>query len=163
LNKKNVAMSYIKYEIEIVTRHKVELVGWPSSIQFASPSVIGTIADLRMLRSALHAGECKWVTQSQGQQVAYAEKLAARVAGGESLVRKRKERSDKGKKKSGKKNGTRKQVADVNVADDSPNTEQPKKKRQRTSHKAQAVAERQVPPTQFKSREFLSTDDDESM
>jgi hypothetical protein len=158
LNKKNVTMSYIKYEIEIVTRHKVELLGWPPGIQFASPSVIGTIADLCMLRSALRTGECKWVVQTRGQQVAYAKKLAARVAGGESLVKKRKERSDKGKKKSGKKNQARKRAADDDAAPDSE--EQPRKKRKVTSHKA--AAERQLPPTQFKSREFLSSDDDET-
>lgn len=145
-------MSYIKYEVEIVTSHKVELVGWPPSIQFASPSVIGTIADLRTLRSALRAGECKWIAQTQTQQIAYAEKLAARVAGGESLVRKRKEQSDKGKKKCGKK---RKQAVDDDEAHDSPDTEQPKKKRQR-----KAVAKRQLPPSQFKSSEFITSDDE---
>lgn len=154
-------MSYIKYEIEIVTRYKIELVGWPPSIQFASPSVIGTIADLRMLRLALHAGECKWVAQSRGQQVAYAEKLAARVAGGELLVKKRKERSDKGKKKRGpgKNNGTRKQAVDDDASVAHDTEEQPKKKRQRTSHKT--VAAKQLPPTQFKSREFITSTDDE--
>ena len=84
-------MSYIKYEIEIVTRHKVELVGWSQSIPFASPSVIGTIAALRLLRSALRVGDCKWVVQTKRQQEAYAAKLAARVAGRETLARKRKE------------------------------------------------------------------------
>jgi len=50
-------------------------------------------------------GDCKWVVQSQRQQVAHAEKLAVKEAAGGLVEKKRKERSDKGKSraKGGKK------------------------------------------------------------
>jgi hypothetical protein len=41
LNIKNVSMSYMKYDCDIVSKYKVELLGWPTSIKFANPSEIG--------------------------------------------------------------------------------------------------------------------------
>ena len=81
-------MCYVNYEIDIVTKHKVELVGWPASIKFANPSEIGTIEDIRKLRQALKVGECKWISQSRGQQAAYAQNLARKAASGEQVVKK---------------------------------------------------------------------------
>ncbi|KAF8226330.1 hypothetical protein L208DRAFT_1302540, partial [Tricholoma matsutake] len=96
-HQRNISMSYIKYECDIVTKYKVELLGWPIAVKFANPSEIGTVGDIRQLRQALKVGECKWVAQSRWQQVDHAEKLAAREAAGEPGIKKRKERSDKGK------------------------------------------------------------------
>ena len=87
----------MKYEQEIIIKHKVELVGWPMSIKFANPSDVGTVSDIQRLFQALKTGECKWIMQSWGQQAAYAEMLTGKVAAGEQVVKKRKERSDKGK------------------------------------------------------------------
>jgi hypothetical protein len=39
-------MCYVRYEQDIITKHKVELVGWPTSIRFANPSDIGTVDDI---------------------------------------------------------------------------------------------------------------------
>jgi hypothetical protein len=52
-------MSYLKYERNIVTKYKVELVGWPLTIKFASPSKIGTVDEIHRLRQALKDGDCK--------------------------------------------------------------------------------------------------------
>ncbi|KAF8237874.1 hypothetical protein L208DRAFT_1244996, partial [Tricholoma matsutake] len=105
LNLKNIGMSYMKYKQDIVVKYKVELCRWPTMIKFANPSEIGTVNDICKLRQALQAGECKWVAQSRRQQEAYAEKLTGKEASGETVVRKRKERLDKGKtqNKGGKK------------------------------------------------------------
>jgi hypothetical protein len=43
LNLKKVAMCYVKYEHDIISKHKVELVGWPSDIKFANPFEIRTV------------------------------------------------------------------------------------------------------------------------
>ncbi|KAF8219706.1 hypothetical protein L208DRAFT_1210884, partial [Tricholoma matsutake] len=83
LNLKNIGMSYVKYEQDIVVKYKVELCGWPTMIKFDNPSEISTVNNIRKLHQALQAGECKW--------------LAMKEAAGETVVRKRKERSDKGK------------------------------------------------------------------
>ena len=97
MNLKNVGMCYVKYDQNIVAKHKVELVGWPASVKFANPSEISNVDDIRKLHHALNIGECKWIVQSQGQQAAYAEKITRKVAAGELVVKKRKQRSDKGK------------------------------------------------------------------
>lgn len=46
LNFKSVGISYRKYEFNIVSKHKVKLVGWPSAIKFANPSEIGTMDNI---------------------------------------------------------------------------------------------------------------------
>ena len=94
-------MNYVNYDIAIVEKHKVELVGWPTRIPFANPSAIGTIGDIRTLRGALTAGECKWIVQSKRQQGVHAAMLKTKRDSG-VVVGKRKQRSDKGKKRAHK-------------------------------------------------------------
>lgn len=168
LNLKNVMMSYVKYERDIVAKHKVQLLGWPTTIKFANPSEIGTIDDIRKLRLALRGGDCKWVVQSKRQQVAHAENLAAREAAGDPGVKKRKERSDKGKTRgkgnenaaaagSGEKGGkrTRDDNNDGNGGSDNGDDERPRPKKKRKS--AVTSAARKLPPAP-KSRPFIDTD-----
>ena len=95
---KSINMNYVKYNITIINKHKVELVGWPSCILFANPSAIGTIGDIQTLQGALTAGECKWIVQSKCQQCVHATMLKTKCDSGE-VVGKRKQRSDKGKKR----------------------------------------------------------------
>lgn len=83
--------------MDIVSKHKVELLGWPTSIKFANPSEIGNVEDIQKLHQALRARECKWVVHSQAQQASFTEKLSRREAAGEQVEKKRKQRSDKGK------------------------------------------------------------------
>jgi hypothetical protein len=90
-------MCYVKYNWDIVTKHKVKIVRWPEAVKFANPSEIGTIDEIWKLRQALKVGDCKWVAQSRRQQAAHAEMLAVKVATSEVVVKKRKQRSDKGK------------------------------------------------------------------
>ena len=75
-------MCYVKYEQDIISKHKVELVGWPAAIKFSNPSEIGTVEEIRKLRQALKVGDCKWITQSRRQQAAYAAMLAAKLGSG---------------------------------------------------------------------------------
>jgi hypothetical protein len=46
VKEKAVNMNYINYNVAIVEKHKVELVGWPATIPFANPSMIGTVGDI---------------------------------------------------------------------------------------------------------------------
>ena len=98
-------MCYVKYKQDIVSKHKVELVGWPAAIKFSNPSEIGTVEEIRKLHQALKVGDCKWIAQSRRQQAAYVAMLAEKEAAGERVVKKRKERSDKGKTRAGAKSG----------------------------------------------------------
>ena len=186
LNLKNVAMCYKKYERDIVTKHKVELVGWPATIKFANPSDIGTVEDIRKLRQALKVGECKWIVQSRGQQAAYAEVLARKVAAGEQVAKKRKERSDKGKprakggtkaaqaSKSGQssKRGTQgkkhtgDKVGEPSVSEDDDDSgdneipKQPPRKKRKYTAAGKARAEKKLPPA-LKSKFIVNTDDED--
>jgi hypothetical protein len=99
LKKKNVVMNYVNYETAIVEKYKVDLVGWPATIKFANPSAIGTVDDIRALRNALKTGECKWIIQTKRQQAMHAEMLKNKREAGVAIGKKRKERSDKGKKR----------------------------------------------------------------
>jgi len=170
-------MCYVKYDQDIVTKHKVELVGWPASIKFANPSEIGNVDDIRKLRQALKVGECKWIVQSRGQQAAYAEKIARRVATGEQAAKKRKQRSDKGKPRGSKggKNaagqngkGARKHTGngepgeseDGSENDNSEGPRQPPKKKQKVNAAAKARIRKKLPPAP-KSKAFIVDTDDE--
>lgn len=175
LNLKNVGMCYVKYDQNIVTKHKVELVGWPASIKFANPSAIGTVDDIRKLRQALKAGECKWIVQSRGHQAAYAKKLAKKIATGKLVVKKRNRRSDFGSKrvsKGGKKTsgqsgkGARKRTGDSEPGESEEDTDndneesrQPPKKKQKVGAAAKAHIQKKLPPAP-KSKSFVDTDDE---
>ena len=179
LNLKNVGMCYRKYDQNIVTKHKVELVGWPASIKFANPSEIGTVDEIRKLRQALMVGECKWIVQSRGQQAAYAEKVARKVAAGEQVAKKRKQRSDKGKRRGSKggKNasgqsskGARKQKGDEETEESDDNSDkvdngekesrQPPKKKQKVGAAAKKRIQKKLPPAP-KSASFIVDTDEE--
>jgi hypothetical protein len=171
-------MCYVKYDQNIVTKYKVELVGWPASIKFANPSEIGIVDDIRKLRQALMVGECKWIVQSRGQQAAYTEKLARKVAAGEQVPKKRKQRSDKGKRRGSKggKNtsgqsgkGASKHAGDRDTGESEDDSEkdndgdestQPPKKRQKVGAVAKTRIQKKLPPAP-KSKVFVADSDEE--
>lgn len=169
MNLKNVRMCYVNYEIDIVTKHKVELVGWPASIKFANPSEIGTIEDIRKLRQALKVGECKWIAQSRGQQAAYAQNLARKAASGEQVVKKRKQRSDKGKQRkkavstqSGNdKEGDREETRNNGDNDEEESRQPPKKKRKYGAASKTNLSFHKMLPPAAKSKAFIVDSDAE--
>lgn len=88
-------MSYIDYSTAVVIRYQVKLVGWTYST-IVSPSEIGSVQDLRVLRDALRCGACKWIRLSKAQLAEYEAEL---IGKGEVTKKKRKQRSDKGLKR----------------------------------------------------------------
>jgi hypothetical protein len=162
-------MSYIKYERDIVSKYKVKLVGWPSTIKFASPSEIGTVDDIRNLRQVLKIGECKWVVLTRRQVTAHEEIIAAKVASGEIVGKKRKERSDKGKTRGNLKGTEKPKKVDKKRMreNDNPGGDEdendapapPKKKKRISATSAVARATKKLPPQ--KSKAFINDSDDE--
>jgi hypothetical protein len=157
-------MSYLKYEHDIVTKYKVELVGWPLTIKFASPSEIGTVDEICRLHQALKIRDCKGVAQTQRQQQAHLEMLAMQEAAGESVGKKRKQRSDKGKTRKKKTAGEKAGVGqhnDDNMGGEHTNEDEPT--HQIKKHKI-ATAARKLPPA-AKSWPFINdrSDDDSSV
>ena len=172
MNLKNIGMCYVKYDWDIISKHKVKIVGWPEAVKFANPSEIGTINEIRKLCQALKLSECKWVTQSQRQQAAHTEMLTMKVAASELVVKKKKRRSDKGKMR-GK--GGRKSVEICekgmqderggsmgNEDDDNDDGGQPPKKRQKcmTTGRARVCALKKLPPTP-KSKPLIDESDND--
>jgi hypothetical protein len=161
-------MSYRNYEHDIITKYKVKLIGWPPAVQFANPSEIRTVDNIRKLREALKVGDCKWIVQTRRQQQEHIEMLAARVAAGESVGKKRKQRSDKGKsrqKKDVRKDGKAGEIHrndDTDSEDEEDTTQKtgegsrwPLKKKRKTT-----TAARMLPPA-IKSNEFIDDSDDD--
>jgi hypothetical protein len=159
-------MSYVNYERDIVTKYKVKLTGWPPTVKFASPSEIGTVDDIRLLRQALKVGDCKWMVQTRRQQLAHAEVLAARVAAGEVVGKKRKQRSDKGKtrKKPSKKAGNSSEKHRNKDTDSSENEDVGRsgEQRRRPSKKRKTAGAASMLPPTYKSRDFINDSEDES-
>ncbi|KAG6848529.1 hypothetical protein H0H93_016284 [Arthromyces matolae] len=146
----NVNMSYEKYEVDIVEQYGVHLRGWPKGLKRQSPSKITNMGDARALHSALSAGECKWVTLTRQEKDARAKKRQDKIASGEIVVKKRKKRSDAGKKR-----GPRKANNGGDEDSDSDKENQPKaKKRKRGSGNVAA----KLPPMP-KSKETVDTSD----
>ena len=118
-------MSYLHYDLDILVKHKVKLVGWPPGFPISNPSSISTVDQIKSLRDALKVGDCHWVKMTKRQQDEHAQEVKTRQGAGElAMVKKRKERSDKGKKKkaaagsdalkNGKKSGKRKHIETQN-------------------------------------------------
>ena len=98
-NISNLGMNYVNYKTSIVQKYHVQLLGWPSDIPFVNPHHLTTIAAAKSLQNALTVSTCKWVAMSKRQQREHAITLAADVKSGQVVGKKRKVRSDKGKKR----------------------------------------------------------------
>ena len=179
----NLGMNYINYKTSIVQKYHVQLVGWPSDIPFANPHQLTTIAAAKSLQSALAVSTCKWVVLSKRQKKEHAEALAASAEGGQVVGRKRKVRSDKGRKR-----GKLSVLEDENDdGEDGSNDDQDEKDRPSTAKKQKSSASRKkpiptakkskvatsssknanritkkLPPAVLKSKEYVDSDDDDS-
>lgn len=92
-------MSYARYQTDIVEKYSVELIGWPARLlPLKTPSEIRVLADLKLLRNALIEGSCRWVHLSRPDIQNRIDEHQRRAESGEVPAKKRKERSDKGKK-----------------------------------------------------------------
>ena len=130
-------MNYNNYDVNVVLKYKVRLVGWPLD-KF--------ISQLRDLRNALRCGSCFWMGLSLREVAQHVKEMKERTEAGEVLGKKRKERSDKGSK------GPRKRPAGEDEVNSDDKT--PAKRRKVTSKKAKGStkgkrrsAKSQVPPT----------------
>ena len=178
LSLKNVIMSYRHYDLDIILKHKVMLVGWPPRFPITNPSSISTIDQIKSLRDALKVGDCHWVKMTKRQQEAHGKEIKTRQAAGElAVVKTRKERSDKGKKKQKaatgsdtlkkrKRTSNRKQIETQNGEDedddeDDDNDEAPVPPKKKHRKNDAAAAKHALPP--FRSRSHISSgeDDDE--
>ena len=76
----------------------MQLTNWPLDGSVISPSQITNTADMRKLRNALKAGECRWKQLTTAEVQAHADEIEARRAKGKVVGKPRKQRSDAGVK-----------------------------------------------------------------
>lgn len=88
-------MNYKNYDIQIVQKYGVKLVGWTYT-KMSSPSEISTVDDIHSLRDMLRCGACHWIWLSKAEVTRHAKGIEAQETVGEVVGTKRKERSDKG-------------------------------------------------------------------
>ena len=167
----NPGMNYLNYATSIQQKHHVELLGWPASIPFANPHHITVVAVTRRLQHALSVGTCKWVVMTKRRVKEHSAMLALAVDGGDIVSKKRKPRSDKGKKR---KCPTTAAVEDEEEGDEDDNDDDehdvppPAKKRSHTTAKVTSTAKKAqritktLPPTAPKSKSLIDSEDDES-
>ena len=163
---KNIMMSYRHYDLDIIVKHKVMLVGWPPGFPITNPSSISTMDQIKSLCDALKVGNCHWVKMTKRQQEVHARKLkTCQAAGKVAITKTRKERSDKGKKKqrgaTGSETVKKSKRKQIGRRDDEQDNDEdmplPPKKKQRKNDAATVKCA--LPP--FRSRSHISSDEDE--
>ncbi|KAF8581725.1 hypothetical protein K439DRAFT_1618779 [Ramaria rubella] len=108
-------MEWTRYEMKIVKKHQVELVGW--LVQEFDPHVLG-IKDIELCMQALSglAPTCFWCKLSSDELMGRQNSLAEKKASGEIVAKPWKKRSDAGKKR-GSYNGKGKKRAQEDDSD----------------------------------------------
>lgn len=180
----NLGMNYVNYKTSIVQKYHVQLVGWPSDIPFANPHQLTTIATAKSLQSALAVSTCKWVVLSKRQQKEHADALEASAEGGQVVGRKRKIRSDKGKRR-GKLPDDEDENGNGESNDEQDENDRPSPGKKQKSQKSSASRKKRIPtarksnvattssknanrltkklpPAVLKSKEIIDSDDDDS-
>ncbi|KAK7007339.1 hypothetical protein R3P38DRAFT_2553698, partial [Favolaschia claudopus] len=102
-NNKTITMEYVHYDVAIREAKRVELAGWPGDVKIKDRERWSAETG-RRIRRMLQAGEITWVVMTKNQHdelVAAHDKLRANSTSGS--LRKRKERSDKGKPRGSRK------------------------------------------------------------
>jgi hypothetical protein len=110
--KTGLTMSWQHYLQNIKLALKVKLIGWPIDIPFINPSRLGTVDRIRRIRDAVRKREIHWVLLSEDEIEDVEEEVAQGIADG-TLSKRRRQRSDTGKKRKGRGKKGKKAVASV--------------------------------------------------
>ncbi|KAJ7173823.1 hypothetical protein C8R46DRAFT_1215739 [Mycena filopes] len=70
-------IKYVEYD-KLVAKYGVEIVGWPESVPFKSPSDLNKNELLRPLYDALMNGSCQWERMSDARKKEHGEAVAAK-------------------------------------------------------------------------------------
>ena len=94
-----VAMNYTNYEDGIIQGRKAKIVGWPASVNFASPSTIGNLKDMRTLHDRWMTGTIRWIRMSAADVKEHAADLQQHRDAGEVIGKPHKQQSTAGQKR----------------------------------------------------------------
>jgi len=131
-------MNYQNYDMQVIQKFQVKLVGWTYN-KFISPFQIYTIDDVRTLVQALRCGRCHWVRMTAAEVTKHAGNIEARKAGGETVGKRWKVRSDLGSKKPRKGPAS----GDNNENEGSDDNEQGPSKKRKTAASKSATTSKQ--------------------
>ncbi|KAJ7822467.1 hypothetical protein B0H14DRAFT_2370693 [Mycena olivaceomarginata] len=89
-------MNYECYIKAVMLGYGCQLVGWPKSINFTSPTNISSVDDMRTLRDALKEGTCRWKSINAEKKKAWRAEYERQVEDGEIVEKDRHCQSDTG-------------------------------------------------------------------
>lgn len=89
-------MSYKNFQVDIVEKFYIKIIGWPEGIPFIKPADIGNIEHLRKLIKAFKTGDAYWRPLSKGEKKKTDDGAKARREAGIPAKDVRKRRSDHG-------------------------------------------------------------------
>ncbi|KAJ7301443.1 hypothetical protein DFH08DRAFT_619753, partial [Mycena albidolilacea] len=92
-------MNYERYIKAVVLGYGCELVGWPKTVNFVSPTNITNIDDMTALRDALKDGTCRWKSINEEERKKWRAEYERQVEEGEIVEKGRRHRSDAGGKR----------------------------------------------------------------
>ncbi|KAJ7748847.1 hypothetical protein B0H14DRAFT_2541512 [Mycena olivaceomarginata] len=92
-------MNYERYIKAVVLGYGCELVGWPKTVNFVSPTNISNIDDMTALRDALKDGTCRWKSINEEERKKWRAEYERQVEEGEIVEKGRRRRSDAGEKR----------------------------------------------------------------
>jgi hypothetical protein len=104
-------MNYERYIKAVVLGYGCELVGWPKSVNFVSPTNITSVNDMTALRDALKDGTCRWKSINEEERKKWWAEYERQVEEGEIVEKGRRRRSDAGEKRGPNKRTKTKRAA----------------------------------------------------
>ncbi|KAF7979792.1 hypothetical protein HWV62_40838 [Athelia sp. TMB] len=91
-----IPMSYKNFQVDIVEKFYIKIIGWPEGIPFIKPADIGNIEHLRKLIKAFKTGDAYWRPLNKGEKKKTDDGAKARREAGIPAKDTRKRRSDYG-------------------------------------------------------------------
>ncbi|RXW11727.1 hypothetical protein EST38_g14128 [Candolleomyces aberdarensis] len=153
---KYIKMSYERYKEDIMVKLKLQLRGWPAGVPFVPPGKITRVDQVRDLRDALLVGDCIW------SPLTHLEVAAAEEEVQQAPKKKRKTRSDAGKKRGPRKKDMKKST--MQAGDESEeaefSSEECEGSLRKRARRAKDVAA-MLPPSVIKSAEFIENSDED--
>ncbi|KAF9017046.1 hypothetical protein BDZ89DRAFT_1045400 [Hymenopellis radicata] len=136
-NKPTVKMSYAGYDIDVVSKYRFRLTGWPKDIAFCAPANM-SLQELRRMVDLWQGGVCRWVAMSKKDIEAHDAEVAQRVKDGELKRQRRQART----RRKDQENDTGPDDLDGDEEDAAPKPKKRAKRRTAAEMKADKEARR---------------------
>ncbi|KAF7972006.1 hypothetical protein HWV62_19293 [Athelia sp. TMB] len=146
-----IPMSYTNFQVNILEKYYIKIIGWPAGVPFIKPADIGSVDDLRKIVAAFKTGAAYWRPLTAHEKRVVMDDVKKRKEMGVSAIKPRAKRSDCGITRGPQENPKRKKSTP------SGKENAPARKRVRVEDKGEGTASNGI----FKSRSTIDTDEDE--